>query len=314
MQASDSIGLGVVDLTQESGAEVPIPVIAENEPIVPPPKASSSHASRPSQANHVQTIPTISISKPPAPRPVDLPTENDISSPPESIHSVHDDDLEAGRGLAMREFHEDSALVSPKSKESPTAYAPLRRETSDTVSAPPPSLERSALAQATPVSLPRSPSSPPAIADLLGGSNSNIETKPLQPSPSLVSPSTSGGDKSLANGISNPDLSSIDDLNEPTEADAPSAGIRLGGGGGIAGVATEEISSEPEALAESASESEPAQESDAVSISGTVTPESEAKAKHKKNKSSIVSLKKLALKSRKDSSASTKGVSSPVAQ
>ncbi|RXW21007.1 hypothetical protein EST38_g4857 [Candolleomyces aberdarensis] len=312
-KASDSIGLGVVDLTQDSGAEVPIPVLAENEPIVPPPKPSSSHISRPSLANNVQTIPTISISKPPAPRPVDLPTENDIASPPESIHSVQDDDLEAGRSHTMREFNEDSALVSPKTK-SPNTYAPLRRETSDAISPPPPSLERSALAQPTSTPLSPSSSSTPAVADLLGGSTSNAETALMQPSSPPLPTSTSGGDQSLANGISAPDSKIIDDLNEPSEDDSSSAGIRLVGGGGIVGIATEEITAEPEASVASVSETEPAKDSDPVSLSGTVTPEPETKAKHKKNKSSIVSLKKLALKSRKDSSASTKSVSSALAQ
>ncbi|KAF6764838.1 hypothetical protein DFP72DRAFT_869399 [Ephemerocybe angulata] len=275
---SDSIGLGVADLPHESGVEVAIPVLTVNDS-EPPAQSVSTHRSRPSQA-----VPSISVSKPPAPRPVDVPTENDIS-PPESIHSPAEDDIEAGQTHGMREFRDEPGL-----------YAPVRRETSDTLplSPPPPSFERSSskLATARSSSIP-SPS-PAVIPDLLEDSTSKIGTIPIQPS---TSTSSSQGQRSL-------------DMTAPREKGSPVPSIRLVGGSS-APVRQAEEEEYIEIVPASTEDGADAQiaEAEAAAPAATVSPEADSKPTHKKNKSSVASLKKLGRKSRKDSSASVKDAS-----
>lgn len=107
--------MGVLDITDaisSSGAEVPIPVFID---------VSNTTRSRPKGQANVDTlepmekapIPAISVTKPPAPLPVDLPTHDDITLPSPGSKS-HPDDVESG-GALMREVSHPSRTVSEAS-------------------------------------------------------------------------------------------------------------------------------------------------------------------------------------------------------
>lgn len=99
-----------------SGAEVPIPVLASS--------------SQPSTSSHTlddngppQPLPTISVTRPPAPKPVSLPTQDDIDVSPSRV------DLEAGGGeFDMQEVGAAlpavSAVAKPPSSSSPGKGSP----------------------------------------------------------------------------------------------------------------------------------------------------------------------------------------------
>src|SRR5712671_6467370 len=71
LQAPVKVGLGVLDLASanaSSGAEVPIPVFADVSNTTPS-RPSGQDAADPQETSHKESVPTISITKPPAPLP-----------------------------------------------------------------------------------------------------------------------------------------------------------------------------------------------------------------------------------------------------
>ncbi len=168
-----------MDSQQGSGTEIHIPVLNyPHERIPSPPNGVRVHRSQQSQATITPTklpkkreVPhTISITKPPAPLPVGLPTPQDIAplpSPPDSFHS--DDDLEAGRGhgveLSMSTLSRDEDLgLVTATRRTGKSKSPIQRESSD----------------ATASSLPLPPTPPsgdlvtPKTNSLYSNSNMNI--------------------------------------------------------------------------------------------------------------------------------------------
>jgi len=104
-QAPEKYGLGVLNL-QESSAIVPIPVLEEKTEEEPTALSAAS------EATPHPSLPTISITKPPPPLPIGVPTVNDVlplPSPPDSRRSSSDD-IEACRGLGYRESMDESTL------------------------------------------------------------------------------------------------------------------------------------------------------------------------------------------------------------
>ncbi|KAI0950455.1 hypothetical protein AcW1_005839 [Taiwanofungus camphoratus] len=88
-----------------SGAEVPIPVLSEEG------EETSALATTPlgnvtnkSYSNARPALPTISVTKPPAPLPVDLPTPELIDPLSSHFRAPPEGDLEAGDNMAMREI------------------------------------------------------------------------------------------------------------------------------------------------------------------------------------------------------------------
>ncbi|KAJ3513841.1 hypothetical protein NMY22_g14919 [Coprinellus aureogranulatus] len=296
---SDSVGLGVVDITHDSGAEVPIPVLADNESVPPPPPIPKMHVTSPSVSTvHRKHAPGMSISKAPAPRPVDLPTQDDIETPP---ITGPEDDLEAGRSsLAMREFSDGSG---PMSAGSTRSYAPLRRETSDFVgssaipSSPPPELDQRQ--QSTSVSSPAT-----IVPDLLvEDSNSKIKTVPLQPSPSSSSTSAE------ANATPLIDTTPAIDGGEPPHKESSGSPVPNGhsaDGVGVTGLPDGDAAKDGDVTQTKDSQTVITDDNaeDAATPAETTAPPASEKPKHKKNKSSAATVKKAA--QRKDSAASTK--------
>lgn len=164
--------------SQGSGTEIHIPVLNyPHERIPSPPNGVRVHRSQHSQATITPTdlpknLPAISITKPPAPLPVGLPTPQDIvplPSPPDSLH--FDDDLEAGRGhgveLSMSTLSRDEDLgLVTATRRTGKSKSPIQRESSD----------------ATASSLPLPPTPPgdlvtPETNSLF--SNSDVNTLPI---------------------------------------------------------------------------------------------------------------------------------------
>lgn len=112
LQYSEKLPLATFDYSATghgSGAEVPIPVFTSE------PEEIQTNAT----AEGVP-IPTISVTKPPAPLPVDLPTEHDIV-PVDPVYTRGDRerDLEAGEGMMMQEIEHKVEVVTVNRTPSP---------------------------------------------------------------------------------------------------------------------------------------------------------------------------------------------------
>ncbi|KDQ60683.1 hypothetical protein JAAARDRAFT_31662 [Jaapia argillacea MUCL 33604] len=292
-----------------SDALVPMPVVAEvePEPVLVAPFNNVTNQSGPKPPR--SAVPTISVTKPPAPLPVLLPTEVDIDSPPSSpdTESSLDVDLEAGSGILMRE-------VELTQERTPSASA--------TVYAPPVigSTFVSGAGEATLVPLPISPpqqtptglvqgTTAPAtamtdITDLLVEPALPL-APPIQPSSPPSASSLNGVyvDIPAATPTPLPDSSPETRALEPAQiVDATS--IRLVGGGGVVGI-SEELNGEESTDTPGDFASDAAEVS---SISSQPTEPTPA-IKHDKKKSITSGFKRISQlggKRRKDSSSSLK--------
>lgn len=269
---------------QGRGAEIPIPILSSSSEHIPEPTVNALNQPPQSYAQGGSSpkapIPTISVTKPPAPRPVTLPTTHDISS--ESSLPEFDEDIETGVVNGMGDTGENFSLVTSEPVKS-RSKSPIRRETSDA--------SGSALPTSTPLELASStPSVQTAIVpDLLAD----------EPLVSISSPTD------------------FDDLKTPTQRTDPDAPhhsevtpdttIRLVGGGGQVGSALEEAASQPEP------ETEAVLDSDVQSVTSATSSDASkpGEKKHKKSKSSLA-LKRLSqfASKRSDSTSSVKDTAS----
>ncbi|PPR06001.1 hypothetical protein CVT26_005723 [Gymnopilus dilepis] len=302
--------LDIVELSMQGpgAVEVAIPVLRSSHEQIPSPTIDALNAtnSQPSSSKlSPSPLPIISVTKPPAPRPVALPTPQDIApapSPPESRHSSVDnldEDLESGErmnGLPLPEMAEDVGLVSA-TRRTGKSKSPIRRETSDAsgsalpMSPPPPMLPRSTHNINASLSSP-----PPIIPDLLADGPlvdeplTSEEPAVLLEEPLPIQPST---DTRTTNEVAPvPAQIEVEQVEEDAE---PETTIRLVGGGGQAGVAQEPPEEEPE-VSTVASPAAPESDLDLVSTDAESAPETPTNKKgHKKSKSksSLASLKRL---------------------
>lgn len=240
-QAPETL-VGIV--VEESATEVAIPVVSTDT-------TTSPAGRRMPPAN----LPTISITKPPAPLPVDVPTPRDIAalpSPPDSTHSF-EDDLESGHSPNTMK-QQDPTFVSRRPADS--AYASGSNPTTPTSKS---------------FASGRAPPSPPPEVDLL------VDAEPVSAPAIEVSSSES------ASAIF------TEEKNEP-EAEDPDVTIRLVGGGGMYGVADsneEEDSSLPDSKAD-------ANDATSVTSSTSESSvKNGGEKKHKKTKSGLSGLKGL---------------------
>jgi hypothetical protein len=254
-------------------------------------------------------LPTINITKPPPPLPVDFPTSHDMSalpSPPDSTHSSLDldaGDLESGRGVSSRQLsHHHVAMRTP-----PQLRQQLSIDFDET--------ESSSAGVAALVPLPVSPAStvldpaePPSphpisdMTDLLDDSVPKIDNIPIEP----ASPTPSKRTFTLEPvRTETPEaLDALVDGGDPSASIDPDTTIRLVGGGGIVGTAEELPPDSVKVKADLA---------EVASIKSVTSSDSIASTKggkHTKNKKSITSgLKKISQlggKRKKDSSGSVK--------
>ncbi|KAF9009460.1 hypothetical protein BDQ17DRAFT_1274370 [Cyathus striatus] len=297
----------VVELPQESAAEIPIPVLADAVEHIPPPTATAlnTHRSLASKSKPPHNLPTISVSRPPAPLPVELPTPRDIA--PSSSLPSFEEDLETG----MREVsHEEASLVSASA---PRRAQTIAREISESSESAIPA-SSSAVDVPLVAAAPASPTDPlsgtmtsttlTVIPDLLADSAPALGTAPIEPSPSpkvevsaieqLLVPSTSQEIPVVAQEEEEQDLD-------------PDATIRLVGGGGLSGVVVPEPEHEPEAETPAANGKKDSDTQSLASITSDTSTKKSEKG-HKKTKSGLAGLKKLGLGRKRDSTGSVKSV------
>jgi hypothetical protein len=215
-----------------SGAEVPIPVfvdVSNTAPPLPDGHGNVNSLGPPEKA----PVPVISVTKPPAPLPVDLPTHDDITPlipGPES----HPDDIEGG-GSLMREVSHPSRTASeisnPGQREAPVAPPEPTQRTAtllsgdanpspSTTSAPiTPLLDDSAPALASPIK-PSLPADSPQLVTqplLLAVESSSINGGEFRSEDGGLDASAtvrfvgSGGDVGLADGQTESDEGTDDD-------------------------------------------------------------------------------------------------------
>jgi len=228
-------------------------------------------------------VPTIAITKPPAPAPVPvgLPTVNDVislPSPPDSQRSSSED-LETGLGLGMRDMHTEVVIGRNPPRHPTTSKKveiPVERIISTVddlhIGTPPPVVEN--------------------VPDLLADPAPAMEAVPLQPSTPTID-----AVELDAHGSSQP-IVTPELLQE--EVEEPVSTIRLVGGGGSSGII--DVSADDSIL-------EPAADVIVPSPGSSSSP-SKKDNTHEKSKSSLSSLKKIANigggKRKKDSSSSIK--------
>ncbi|KIK63574.1 hypothetical protein GYMLUDRAFT_259302 [Collybiopsis luxurians FD-317 M1] len=301
-----------LDLLQ-SAAEVPIPVLTDSDDVedgilsesVTTPTAATNPtttATRKAPPN----LPIISITKPPVPLPVELPTPRDIvalPSPPDSRHTSFDeDDLESGRvrGLSREEspphhiastdVTNSSAVTSPPSPPPEDLMAD-----SDSVLETTPIIQDVALATPSPVDVPQSEPIVDVPAESVMKSESIIDVSPqvaAEPESIVDTPSEAAAtlDGCVEDAVGEDNIDS--DLT-----------IRLVGGGGSSGDVADlakdaDILDEADVDAEMASL---ASNTSATSETGAAAKEK----KHKKTKSGLAGLKKLGLSGKKKDSVSS---------
>jgi hypothetical protein len=295
---------------QGPGVEVPIPILKDSLDKIPSPTVDALNRHAHSQSGSSKTpdlVPTISVTKPPAPLPVVLPLPHEIiplPSPPGSAHSSMDEDLESGRINGMRDVSEDIGLVT-STRRTGKSKSPARRETSDAsgsalpLSPPLPELLPSTRPIAT-----KSSSPAPIIPDLLEDSTPGLIQAPLEPSLSQII--TDSLSSSPPNLIVDASSSGID------EDEVPNTTIRLIGGGGQAGISQgpTELLQEEDPQPHVANDSElvpmvPATPVDAGTKKGDKV--------HKKSKSNLAlkRISQLGGLRKKDSASSMKEVVSP---
>jgi hypothetical protein len=245
-----------------SAAEVPIPVLAEiHDSSVPEEVATEPLTKLP--------IPTISVTKPPAPLPVDVPTAHDIISISDGYIREVDDDLEAGQGMMMQEIDpkpEPIVIQRKPSNTPPVEKKVERKEDAILVSIP----------QEQPLSHspePLSPSSPHQEVDLLSDEEDMLE----MPESSSGSEETDGS-KSLKLEATESEAAS-----EPSQT--PDTTIRLVGGGGTQGTLED---AEEEEIEDEESDGDLVEVESMHSATSTDSASKKA-GKHEKKKSSISS-------------------------
>jgi hypothetical protein len=293
---NSTLGLGVINIdTNTSAAEVPIPVVAE------PSEDHMVNEKTPTSA----AVPNISVTRPPAPRPLELPTEHDIApySPDvdEYRSDYQDGDLEAGQAIAAEEIQSatptsasQSIATTPKAAARSPANVPLPGSPT-TQQGPSP----------TPAPVPA-----PPVEDLLADSAPVLSATPIEPS---LSPSTSPSTSKAMDSVVR-EASSADEASETDEAsgiDVTSPGIRLVGGGGTSGAVVEEVPEPQETEAPTAIDADAVDNARAETASPV--PADGAAAKAEKRKSVTHGLKKLGnLGRRKGSSSSIKSIKDKV--
>jgi len=161
--------LDLANTAATSGAEVPIPVFADISNTAPS-QPSGQGAVDSVPTSQKASVPTISITKPPAPRPVDLPTHDEIT-PVGPDFEMHSGDIES-TGSLMQEVGHHSRTASEVSNPG------HRRD----LSSAPKLTQNSVSGDTSPPNAPTTSLS--GVADLLGDSAPAFSASLTNPSPS----------------------------------------------------------------------------------------------------------------------------------
>ena len=238
LQAPEKVGLGVLDVAKtpaSSSAEVPIPVLKDVSNTAP----SQRNGQGPDDSREISkkaSVPIISITKPPAPLPVDLPTHDDIVP----TLDFDPDDVESS-GSLMREVSHHSrttAEFSNPGSQRGSSSAPSSTQTSLSGYATPPQNTSTASLSGS--------------ADLLGEPAPTLVSSSIHPSPSpRPSPRTTSPPHLLPI-----ESAPIDADGSDEEGEELGATIRLVGDGGEVGLALDE-SDDARSQVETGSSKEP---------------------------------------------------------
>ncbi|KAI0636779.1 hypothetical protein C8Q77DRAFT_1094587 [Trametes polyzona] len=263
--------------TTTAGAEVPIPVLADTNNEVE--TSALDESSLPTPLGNVtnfsqrQQLPTISVTKPPAPMALDLPSPSNIESDTEEHGFPRQDDIEGS-----------PALQDPASHV-PLTAVPARKVRARSTS-PTPAID-TVITESPPVMQPSISVSPPNVPDLL------VDAATLA-GPSQTQPPVAASAKSEEDS---PVL--VDAPHEPTQEQDPDTTIRLIGGGGISGTLDDTLQAEG-VLVDEADTTEAAADADTADAAAEVasirsidSKASTSSKKHGKKKSISSGLKKL---------------------
>ncbi|KAI0093585.1 hypothetical protein BDY19DRAFT_982573 [Irpex rosettiformis] len=280
-QSTNPVSLEAIKaLANTSGAEVPIPVVAGS-------------SREPSTLNHVplldepsatpEVLPIISVTKPPAPVPISLPTADDLVAISDSTSS----DLEAGGDLGMREV----ASALPAVSKSPVSPTPTQMQSPHAEKLPSPLPPPPISPNHTPTrtfftgETVDSPTSATTTTDLLvetSNSLASIAVEPLVATPPDEPLSQSQSPPSPTTSAESPVLVHSEDALPPT-----TDSIRPVSTDGLAGLGSEPISSEGVLVSEPEDSVEP------LPASKSMSPEPQERGRHEKKKSISAGLKKL---------------------
>lgn len=265
-----------------SGAEVPIPVVSEPEEI---PLAGPSKLSEETHPLN-QPLPSIAITKPPAPQPVDLPSPDDIIAPiPREPLASFDVDLERGPEASMDD--NDHPLSSPTAPfvrvRSPPRQTPPTKGPVEAALISLPSDHSEELPAVSEATLIETLSSSTAIADLLDGDTTvvDIDEKTLKSAHSGAPQLAEEGSKD-----SQINESKLNDVDVDTT-------IRLIGGGGIVGDVADLSVEEEEDNNHEQVTSDAAEVASITSLTSNDSTASRNQSRHSKKKSISAGLKKL---------------------
>ncbi|THH05292.1 hypothetical protein EW145_g4899 [Phellinidium pouzarii] len=201
-------GLGMLDLAAASGsgAEVPIPIMSEQDSTTPTAaltNVTNRTAAGPSDGRLPKVLPIISVTKPPAPLPVYLPSPQDFQSdsPSDSRRTSFDNDLERGRQLSIDEV-EHPLSGTPVAVKPSTPTTPTARRSGDLAT----TVKEATLVQ---IPLNDSPSEMElveAVTDLL--QNDSSEGVPIAPIEPVATPVNEAADASNSLVDMNPSIAS----------------------------------------------------------------------------------------------------------
>lgn len=290
-----------------------IPVFSSSdahEDLPPPPPAPRPAPERREVEVHAprQSVPTISVTKPPAPLALDLPTQSDIIPSPTELDSGASspvDDLESGRHHMMREIND-----KPLSKVGPPAAAQAPRQLSNEAALIPLPVSPEPTSSPADKQTPTPTASKPLadITDLLADS-----APPALDAAAPIAPSSPSSSQPAVSPQAVPESTSdamVAEENTESQEDAePETTVRLIGGGGTAGLVGHDAESTLVDEEDDSAEAEAAEEEQSEAAAAEDVP----KKGHEKKKSSVSSgLKKItnlgADKRRKDSNASMKDI------
>ncbi|KAI0831507.1 hypothetical protein BC628DRAFT_1486784 [Trametes gibbosa] len=260
--------IDVAAATGNKGAEVPIPVVVDED--AEGETSALDESSLPTPLGNVtnfsqrQQLPTISVTRPPAPLPVDLPSPSNLDSDVDSDSFPRQDDIEGSP--AVRESTTSPPLTSvPPRKVRARSTSPTTAI--DTViTESPPAMQPSA--------------SPPAVPDLLV--DAATLAGPSQPHEEVAATAKSEEDSPVL--VEAPD--------DSAEDQDPDVTIRLVGGGGITGILDDALQTDG-VLVDEVDTTEATPDADTVSIKSIDSKASVSSQKHSKKKSISSGLKKL---------------------
>ncbi|KAI0693278.1 hypothetical protein BC835DRAFT_1276215 [Cytidiella melzeri] len=252
-------------MTGTSGAEVPIPVVVDSGSVDQPDIPTSAVPLLDEPTTAPDNLPIISVTKPPAPMPVGLPTADDLVVISDTMSS----DLEAAGDMAMREVGD----AFPMARKSPTLQSTPPEKLPSPIPPPPASpSQASTRALHSPSEAAQSSRSDTHTIDLLADSSNALSSIPLVAPPEESSSSPSSADSPVL--VSNEDALPSPAINT----------IRLVGNGGSSGLVSDKSGSSDGVLV-----SEPAE------IPGPLpaSKDTQERGRHEKKKSISLGLKKL---------------------